>query len=123
MLGLRAPEAVRRRRDEAFVDSVGAQAAEVLEAAKQGDAWAFGVLLAVLALHQHGQRETALQHASLLYLGDHTFQPKGSKDEAELSEAAPAPRPSVLLARGDDAAGARLSCARAAGPHPDAPRL
>ena len=53
--------------------SVAASAASVASvmaaAAQQGDAWSFGVLLCTLALHQHGQRETAEQHASLLFMG------------------------------------------------------
>ena len=40
-----------------------------LRAAREGDAWSFGVLLCTLALHTHGQRHTPEQQASLLYMG------------------------------------------------------
>ena len=46
----------RRGRSPAWDDMAA------LEAAKLSDAWSFGVLLCTLALHQHGQRETAEQH-------------------------------------------------------------
>ena len=61
--------------------------------AKQGDAWAFGVLLCTLALHQHGQRRTHGEEASLLYMGSSAVP--GDADDSE-------PRRSAAVPAGED---------------------
>ena len=85
-------------------------------AARQGDAWALGVLLCTLAIHQHRQRETREQHASALYLGEDdadTFEGKSRascEDKSTREKSTRATRTSV-----DRAVAAAARAAAAAG--------
>ena len=61
----------KARADAKVADAKAQREAEIKEAARQVDAWAFGVLLCTLALHQHYHGLHAEEKAkeSLLYLG------------------------------------------------------
>ena len=92
-----APKEQSQLSDEQSAEASSSQAAEAgamhLVEAKQGDAWAFGVLLCTLALHQHGQRRTHGEEASLLYMGSSSVP--GDADDSE-------PRRSAAVPAGED---------------------